>query len=378
MESPLLKVASVQIALLCCLFLGMTVTSAGQAERPPMAEAVFKNVQILKGIPVDEFMDTMGMFSAATSMNCTDCHTPDSTTTWDKFADDTPLKRTARTMMLMVNALNKDSFKGVRAVTCYTCHRGERRPKLVPSLTLQYAAPFEDPNEIEVFSNTGDTSANQIFEKYIHALGGSERLAKLTSFAGKGTYTGYDTDQAKVPIEVFAKAPAQRTTIVHAPFGDSVRTYDGRAGWIASADKPVPLLPLSGGNLEGAKIDALVSFPARLQQAFNQWRISSTTIDDHEVRVLQGTSPRQPPVNLYFDDSGLLVRLVRFADTPVGRVSTQIDYADYRDVSGVKMPFRWTVTWTDGQSTTQLTEMQPNIEIDSTKFSRPAPAPPPK
>ena len=378
MESPLLKVASVQIALLCCLFLGMTVTSAGQAERPPMAEAVFKNVQILKGIPVDEFMDTMGMFSAATSMNCTDCHTPDSTTTWDKFADDTPLKRTARTMMSMVSALNKESFKGVRAVTCYTCHRGERRPKLVPSLTLQYAAPFEDPNEIEVFSNTGDTSADQIFEKYIHALGGSERLAKLTSFAGKGTYTGYDTDQAKVPIEVFAKAPAQRTTIVHAPFGDSVRTYDGRAGWIASADKPVPLLPLTGGNLEGAKIEALVSFPARLQQAFNQWRISSTTIDDHEVRVLQGTSPRQPPVNLYFDDSGLLVRLVRFADTPVGRVSTQIDYADYRDVSGVKMPFRWTVTWTDGQSTTQLTEMQPNIEIDSAKFSRPAPAPPPK
>ena len=89
MESPLLKAASVQAALLCCLFLAMTATSAGQAERPPMAEAVFKNVQILKGIPVDEFMDTMGMFSAATSMNCTDCHTSDSTTTWDKFADDT-------------------------------------------------------------------------------------------------------------------------------------------------------------------------------------------------------------------------------------------------------------------------------------------------
>src|SRR5262245_21988746 len=192
MDAPLLKVASVQIALLCCLFLGMTVTSAGQAERPPMAEAVFKNVQILKGIPVDEFMDTMGMFSAATSMNCTDCHTPDSTTTWDKFAADTPLKQTARRMMLMVNALNKDNFKGVRSVTCYTCHRGDRRPRLVPSLTLQYSAPFEDPNEIEVFSNTGDITVDQIFQKYIQALGGAERLASLTSFAGKGTYSGYD------------------------------------------------------------------------------------------------------------------------------------------------------------------------------------------
>jgi len=83
-------------------------------------------------------------------------------------------------------------------------------------------------------------------------------------------------------------------------------------------------------------------------------------------------------VNFYFDESGLLVRLVRFVDTAVGRVPTQIDYADYREVSGVRIPFRWTATWTDGQSTTQLTEVQANVPIDSAKFARPAPAPPPK
>ena len=71
-----------------------------------------------------------------------------------------------------------------------------------------------------------------------------------------------------------------------------------------------------------------------------------------------------------------MVRLVRFVDTAVGRVPMQIDYADYREVSGVKMPFRWTATWTDGQSTTQLTEVQPNVQIDPAKFARPAPAPP--
>ena len=140
----------------------------------------------------------------------------------------------------------------------------------------------------------------------------------------------------------------------------------------------MPLMPLTGGNLEGAKVEAILSFPAQLKQAFNQWRVSSTAIDDREVRVLQGTNPRQPPVNLYFDESGLLVRLVRFADTPVGRVPTQVDYADYREVSGVKIPFRWTATWTDGQSTTQLSDVQPNAPIDAAKFARPAPAPPPK
>ena len=361
------------VPLCLCVFV---VSAYGQAPRPQMADDVFKNLQIIKGIPVDEFMDTMGMFSAATSMNCTDCHTSDSTTTWDKFANDTPLKQTARKMLLMVNAINKDNFRGVRSVSCYTCHQGERRPKVIPSLVVQYSAPMEDPDEIDSFPNTGVPSADEVFQKYLQALGGAERLARLTSFTAKGTYSGYETDQVKSAVEIFARAPTQRTTIVHAPFGDSVRTYDGRSAWIASADKPLLLMALSGGNLEGARIDAMVFFPTQLKQAFNRWRVTSTAIDDKEVRVLQGTNPRQPPVNLYFDESGLLVRLVRFVDTAVGRVPMQIDYADYREVSGVKTPFRWTATWTDGQSTTQLTEVQPNVQIDAAKFATPPPAPP--
>src|SRR5205814_4044177 len=83
---------------------------AGQAPRPQMSEEVFKNVQILKGIPVDEFMDTMGMFAAALSLNCVDCHTAESVGGWEHFADETALKRTTRRMMRMVLAINKDNF----------------------------------------------------------------------------------------------------------------------------------------------------------------------------------------------------------------------------------------------------------------------------
>jgi hypothetical protein len=39
-----------------------------------MAEDVFKNIQVLKGIPANQFMDTMGFFSAALGLNCTGCH----------------------------------------------------------------------------------------------------------------------------------------------------------------------------------------------------------------------------------------------------------------------------------------------------------------
>src|SRR5437667_922808 len=186
-------IIAIGTASVCLLALALAIGQAGQEQRPQMAEEVFKNVQVLKGIPVDEFMDTMGMFSAATGMNCTDCHTSDSTTTWDKFGNDTPQKQTARRMMLMVNAINKDNFNGVRSVTCYTCHAGDRRPRGVPNLTVQYSAPVEDPNDLDILPNTAGPSADQIFEKYIQALGGAERLANLTGFVAMGTYTGYDT-----------------------------------------------------------------------------------------------------------------------------------------------------------------------------------------
>jgi photosynthetic reaction center cytochrome c subunit len=362
---------------LCLLALTANGQTA-QGQRPQMAEDVFKNVQILKGIPVDEFMDTMGMIAAATGMNCVNCHASDNTTSWDKFADDTPLKETARKMMRMVNTINKDNFKGVRSVTCYTCHNGIQRPRVVPSLLVQYGTPVEDPNEVLILPNAGGPPAEQIFDKYLQTLGGRQKLGSLTSFTAKGTYAGYDTDQVKAPTEIYAKAPNQRAMIIHAPFGDSVRAYDGQAGWVASADKPLPLMSLTGGNLEGAKVEALVAFPTRLQQAFSQWRVGSTEIDDKTVQVLQGINPRQAPVNLYFDESGLLVRLVRFVDTAIGRVPTQIDYSDYREVAGVKMPFRWVATWTDGQSTIELSDIQPNTPIDAAKFGKPAPAPPPK
>lgn len=70
------------------------------------------------------------------------------------------------------------------------------------------------------------------------------------------------------------------------------------------------------------------------------------------------------------------MRLVRFADTPIGPVPARIDYADYRAIAGVMMPFRWTETWTTGQATIQLSEVEPNVAIDPARFRRPSPAGP--
>src|SRR5262245_20257138 len=185
--------------VILCMMVVSLASAQTAAERPPMAEQVFKNVQVLKGIPVDEFMDTMGMIAASLSMNCTDCHTSDSTSSWEKFGDETEIKKTARRMMLMVAGINKNNFKGAASVTCWTCHRGDQKPKVIPSLTVQYGTPIEDPNESDIFPDASAPTVDQLFNKYIQALGGTQPVGNLTSYTAKGTYEGYDTDHAKVP-----------------------------------------------------------------------------------------------------------------------------------------------------------------------------------
>ena len=345
---------------------------AGPAETPQMADTVFKNIQVLKGIPVDQFMDAMGMFSASLGYDCSSCHSQEIHTDRAAFAITTPLITRARQMMAMMNGLNEANFGGRPRVTCFTCHRGNPSPEDIPSLALQYSDLVDDPNAMAI-SRDRSTTADQVFGKYIQAVGGAQRLASLASFVARGTYAGFNTGGSDVPIEIAAKAPNQRTQVVRAPDGDAVKTYDGRNGWAAEGWRPLPLMAFTGGNLEGAKLDALTSFPATIKDAYRAWQVGATTIDDHPVEILQGTNPGQLPVNFYFDESGLLVRTLRWNRTAVGTVPTQIDYADYRDVAGVKMPFRIVMTWTDGQNTTTLSEVRPNVAIDAGRFSRPAP-----
>ena len=341
------------------------------AQRPQLSEEAFKNIMVLRGIPVREFMNTMGFFAASLALNCTDCHGGASASDWANYAIDTPLKNRARLMIRMVNAINEANFGGRPRVTCFTCHRTSPTPEDVPSLAAQYADVVDDPNA-QGLVRVRSVMPDQVFAKYIQALGGAQKLAGLTSFVARGTYGGFNTGGADLPIEIDAKAPNLRMQIVRAPDADNIKTYDGRKAWVAEGWRPLPLMELTGGNLEGARIEALTSFPATIKDAFTGWQVGSATIDDKPVQVLQGRTGGQP-VNFYFDDTGLLVRSVRWNRTPVGTVPTQIDYADYRDVAGVKMPFKIVITWTDGQNTIALNQVQPNVAIDPAKFAAPKP-----
>lgn len=366
-------------AVLVCLVASTFANGQAAPDQTPLtAEKVFKNVKVLAGLPVNDFMTTMGFFSASLGFSCENCHGEDSGL--DNYAAETNEKKLkARMMVVMEAAINKTYFGGKQVVTCYSCHRGGNHPKVTPSLAALYSPPSEDPDDI-VEQVPKAPSVDQIFGKYIQAIGGEQKLAGLKSFIAKGTSVGYNLDSDKRPVEIFAKAPAQRTTIIHTPNGDSVDTFDGRAGWIAGPQIagptiPLPVLSLSGGDLDSAKMDAEMSFPGQIKQTLSQWRVGfPTSLEDRDVQVVQGNSPSGAIATLYFDiETGLLVRLVHYTNSRVGRFPTQIDYSDYRDVAGVKMPFKWTLIWLDGRETWELSDVQPNVPIDAVKFAKPAP-----
>jgi outer membrane lipoprotein-sorting protein len=366
----------VGVAALAVVWLSAVVITSGQAgpgpATPPMAEQVFKNVQVLKGIPVNEFMGTMGIFSAALGMSCEDCHAAGDAD-WSVYATDSPRKQMARVMVTMMATINKTHFRGRQVVTCYTCHRGSARPRATADLAELYGtAPPMDPNAV-IEQATGAPKPDEILDKYIQAIGGAQRVAALRSFVAKGTSAGYGPENEPRPLEIYTRA-GQRTTVIRTSGGDSTTTYDGTSGWIAAPFRPVAVLALSPQEVDGLKLEVDLSLPSAIKKALTNWRVGlSTVIDDREVQVVQGTTARGGTATLYFDaESGLLVRHVRYNDSPVGRISRQTDYSDYREVAGVKMPFKWTDTWLDGRDVVEISDVQPNVNIDAAKFAKPA------
>lgn len=356
---------------------GQAAAPATAAQSQLLAENVFKNVTVLRGIPVDEFMGTMGVFSAALGLSCEDCHTA-SSNDWANYAKDiSPRKQMARRMVTMMTELNKQYFGGRQVVTCFSCHRGSTRPKATPSLVLLYGTP--PPDELDILlapGPPGTPTAAQIIDKYLQAVGGAA-AAKLTSYTAKGMYSGYGPEGFPRPVEIYAKAPNQKAVIVRdKESGDNTTVFNGTAGWISAPFKPVDVMELHGAELDSVTADAELMFPANIKGALTNLRSSSDFINDRTVLAVQGNKGAAL-VTLYFDEeTGLLTRMVRSTPSPVGRLPVQMDYSDFRDVAGVKLPFKFTMTWLDGRSNFELTEVQPNTIIDGARFARPGPPKP--
>ena len=293
---------------------------------------------------------------------------------WDFVSDEKPEKGTAREMIKMVVALNKANFKGNPAVGCFTCHRGSEHPARMPDLPIAETTPFAETQPATPVVKATPPTADQILAKYSEALGGTAAIDKLktrtmkgTMLASNGATWGYEAYQSGDKVYLVLTTPKM---------GVIQRGFDG-AGWELSQQGLHDL-----HNQQLFNLRRYVDFFKDLKLQGQFTRISyggKDKIDGKDVYVLRGVGVDGKGERLFFDaQTGLLLRRITSTPTMIGLIPEQVDFSDYRDVGGLKLPFVLKVTAIDSffNTTRSLTEIKLNVPVDETKFNKPpAPAP---
>jgi photosynthetic reaction center cytochrome c subunit len=332
------------------------------APAPKTAGETYKNIQVLKDAPAEQLIPAMQFISGSLGVGCDHCHVRGG---FEK--DDKQAKQTARKMMQMMFAINQTNFGGHQEVTCYSCHRGATDPVSIPIIAEETTPPLAVAQ-----TNPADLpSADKLVEKYIQAIGGADALHKISSRSEKGK--AILVPGREFPMELEYKSPDKSSSTIHLPDGLLATASGDHGGWQATPGHPIR--DMSDAEIDAAKLDSNFYFPLHVQELFTELKIiGSEKVGGHPAYVVVGKRQDQSKVKLYFDqDSGLLIRLVRYEETPVGKIPVQNDYSDYRDASGIKVPFDRVTSRPSRRIELQISQVDQNAVIEDSSFDKPAP-----
>src|SRR5438128_654141 len=177
---PFVVLTTMLVGVTCTLRAQSSPAKAASDSAPKMTDQVFKNIQVLKGIPADQLIPAMQFITSSLGVECDFCHVENA---FDK--DEKKPKQTARKMMEMMFATNKENFDGRREVTCYSCHRGSPHPVGIPVISSEKRT--EEPMEAYEAVPANLPTADQLIDRYVQALGGTQKIQKITSRVERGT-----------------------------------------------------------------------------------------------------------------------------------------------------------------------------------------------
>ena len=341
------------------------------------AEQVYKNIQVLKGVPAGEILPLMRLIDLSLGVTCEHCHDEE-----DRSLDVQEAKETARSMMSMVNELNKNSFAGQPTMTCYSCHRGAVEP------VAQAVLPGPDDSimvDEKPPATTSYPTADQLIAKYVDALGGERALRAVTSrvITATGDVPSGPRNEPRVSarIETYQKAPNLALTITRMPNGAVSTGFDGQSAWMQNPNGSVT--QFAGLELNRARRDADFYQPLDLKTTYLRFVVGGIEPVNNRDAYILIAAPRggDSPERLYFDtQTGLLLRRQTVVPTPFGNSPTNVDYEQYRDAGdGTKYPFLIRTTTVTQRYVVRVERVQNNAPIENTRFApppaRPAAAP---
>ncbi|HKS28236.1 MAG TPA: c-type cytochrome [Pyrinomonadaceae bacterium] len=368
-----LGLAVVALALPFLFFAVNRKTSAQQLQGDVPAEQRYKNIQVLKGMPQSQVVPTMQFISSSLGVNCAHCHV-NNNGNWEFEKDDKPTKQTARRMIQMtfdINKGNRDVFGGA-SVSCFTCHRGSTDPVNIPPLPIPAAT--EGGARPAAAATEPLPTAAQVVDKYLQAIGGRAAAERLKTRVMKGTFAG--ADGKAMPFEVQLQSPDKAMVIITGPQGTITQALVGDKGWIKS---PREQRELRGPEIARFRSVAQTFDPVQVREAAANMKVlGRERLGERETLVVLWPIDERRTQKLYFDaQTGLLVRVITYMSTALAPIPSQVDFEDYRDVEGIKLPFTVRQSSVDARndSTRRFTEIRANVPLNDAQFN-PPPAPP--
>jgi len=403
MTRTVLKLVAVTLTVVALFIVSNRKTQAelGSPNLAPQdkpVEQVRTNIKVLTGLPDSQLIPVMNYIAASLGRRCNFCHV-NNQGQWDYASDAKTEKNSAREMIKVTLELRKKTFTGANEITCFTCHAGREHPVNTPALPLPVPSPRPPaptttrggiaPSAAPSATSTPSTqaapgaqptprptpvlpTADEIFAKYMAAIGGQANVDKIKSRTSKGTIA--QPNGGPISFELTQTAPNKFHILATMQQGTMERGFNGTAGWEKSARGVRQLSPAEVAQLE-TSIGLLRNI--RLKDQFASFRVrTGEKIGDRPTYLVIATTSDNRQERLFFDaETGLLLRRISYLTTLLAVIPDQIDFEDYRDVDGVKFPFVVRVSVVDvgnPVSTRTFSEMKLNVPADDAKFNQPA------
>ena len=352
-----------------------TTTAQTQADKP--IEQTRKNIQLLKGLNEAQLYQLMNFMAVSIGEQCTFCHVTkgkDPKTgqyIWVWESDDKPEKQAGRRMLQMVmtiNGSNKVDFTQ-NSVTCYTCHRGQTTTVGLPTMPLAKSGHegLLDPPPV-VAAPRARPTVDEIFARYLQAVGGSAAAATKTLFM-KGTRVA--SQNRNTPNEITISLPDKLQIVANTPQGVVRQTLADETGWIFNG-KDLRTLTATEATTVRRGLEAVFGI-VKVTRAPEMQLAGVEKIDGRDMWVIAQSNPERTVTYDFDAGTGLLRRKKILNHTFALPIPEQIDFEDYRDVDGVKLPFviRSSAIDTYDSWTRTFTEVKRNVAVDEKFFASP-------
>lgn len=360
MKTKIKIAAIVTFAFFACVFF-VTKGNTQTKQQVETAGQKFKNIKVLNDMPADQLGKVMNLFSASLGVNCNFCHVSNDA---DFEKDGKEEKETAREMIKMTFELNKNHFDNKPEISCNTCHQGHEHPQSAINLNSPIAE--ERPKQPEK-----KPTVEEILAKYETALGGKANLDKITSRQIKAQRVEPDgkTFEAEEVLQKGAKMSV--TTVYESKQGNySVKEiFDGTtAAKFGNGAK----IELKADEMEQIKREAQIFANPNLKAVYPKMDFRFVDkIEGREVYLITATTAENQRERLYFDaQTGFLVRRISGTPTILGFFQFQVDYTDYKDFGGVKLPSLIKFAVPNIRWTRKVLEVKNNVEMDDAKFGK--------